>query len=323
MNAEPSDAPYLEKLKDVQFRPLFVMGDHRSGTTILYKALGASGCFNIVTAYHVIKYDELLYNHFHGETEEAKARLMAEFKAKGQTDRAIDRMQLSPEMPEEYGFIFRHTGFRQRLNRRTMPAFMELCRKIQLTSETDKPLLLKNPWDYYLNFMNVKRVFPEAKFIFMHRNPLYTMSSQLKALRMSFSARNEYVALIGDWYEDILRNPVKRRLTQLLFSERFNLGLRVGIRHLRLGTRYFLDNVSQLPPDDYVSIRYEDLCRDPNATIRGILDWLDLKEPSPYDYATLIQPRESPLLKEIDSHRDLIARRLRAYFEWFDYRQDQ
>lgn len=57
------DRQYLNLLENINFRPIFIMGDHRSGTTLLHKTLVATECFNFVRAYHVIKYDELLSNH--------------------------------------------------------------------------------------------------------------------------------------------------------------------------------------------------------------------------------------------------------------------
>ena len=43
-----SDEKYMELLSKVKFSPIFIMGDHRSGTTLLYKILAATECFNFV-----------------------------------------------------------------------------------------------------------------------------------------------------------------------------------------------------------------------------------------------------------------------------------
>ena len=58
--SEIPDAPHLPKLESVPVRPVFILGEPRSGTTLLYKLLGLSGCFNIVTVYHLMRYDELM-----------------------------------------------------------------------------------------------------------------------------------------------------------------------------------------------------------------------------------------------------------------------
>ncbi|MCP2728400.1 hypothetical protein [Limnofasciculus baicalensis] len=56
------DKSYIDSIQSVGFSPIFIMGDHRFGTTLLYKTLVATECFNFVKAYHIIKYDEIIYN---------------------------------------------------------------------------------------------------------------------------------------------------------------------------------------------------------------------------------------------------------------------
>jgi hypothetical protein len=58
-----------------------------------------------------------------------------------------------------------------------------MCKKIQFIAGNDKPILLKNPYDFP-NFLYIKRVFPNARFVFIHRNPLKTISSTLNAIKM-------------------------------------------------------------------------------------------------------------------------------------------
>src|SRR5262245_23063656 len=77
------DAPFLHRLEDVEFQPVFIQGEHRSGTTLLYKLLAQSGCFNIVTVYHLLHYDELLANHLSVTEAEARRSLDERFKSLG------------------------------------------------------------------------------------------------------------------------------------------------------------------------------------------------------------------------------------------------
>ena len=65
-------------------------------------------------------------------------------------------------------------------------------KKIQFLSGNDKPLLLKNPYDF-ANFLFIKQMFPSAKFVFIHRNPLKTISSLLNAMRMIINEKNPYL----------------------------------------------------------------------------------------------------------------------------------
>src|SRR4051812_34666393 len=101
----PPDQKHLHLLENVTFRPVFIIGDHRSGTTLLYQMLAATGHFNVVTAYDVIQYDSLLQAHLDGKTDQAKSKLNYEFAAVGLTDRVIDGVRVSADLTEEYGFV--------------------------------------------------------------------------------------------------------------------------------------------------------------------------------------------------------------------------
>ena len=198
-----SDQPYLDLLPKVDFSPIFIMGDHRSGTTLLYKTLVATGCFNFVRAYHIIKYDEILSNHINQTENRAIQELEELFKSLGISDRTIDQVMVTPNLPEEYGFILNNVaGNETCITPQNLPIFQQLCRKIQLASDPDKLLLLKNPWDLP-QFMYVKSVIPTAKFIFIHRHPIHVINSKLKAARTLLSDWNDYTALIARWYKQI------------------------------------------------------------------------------------------------------------------------
>lgn len=313
------DSQYIGMLEDVVFQPVFIMGDHRTGTTVLYEILGATECFNIVTAYHIIYRSELVHNYINQIVDSRKQQLAALFDQKGLTDRGIDRVQAGPDTPEEYGFALQNTGYRPQLKPGNLASFVELCKKIQLTSDASRPLLLKNPWDFS-NFMYVREAFPDSKFIFMHRNPIHTINSQLKATRSLVSTRNEYVALVVDWYDQIFRQPTRLQMTRFLFSTHFDLGLRVMTRHVARATDYFLKHVPSLPREEYVSVKYEDLCREPRRVVREILDWLQFHENRAVEYESFISVRGVSLLSEVERNQESILARMRPYFERCGYK---
>jgi len=312
------DEPYLPLLRDVHFLPIFILGDHRSGTTLLYKLLTATEYFNFVSAYHIIKYDEILYNHVNRREDEAKQALDELFKSLGLKDRIIDGVAVTPDLPEEYSFILPNAGYRPQLSPGNLPGFIELCKKVQFVSDSDRPLLLKNPWDY-LNFVYVKTAFPEARFIFIHRHPIHVINSQLRATRSLLSTRNAYVALIARWYAQLFQRPVQLFAMRLLFSSHFGLGLRIATRHVVRATTYFLQHVDSLPKTDHVSIRYEDLCADPETGVVRILRFLGLKQRPSLAYDTFIEPRPLRLLPEVTRKYDSIRQRLQPYCAYHGY----
>ncbi len=312
------DRSLMGMLDGVKFFPIFIMGDHRTGTTVLYEILEATGCFNIVTAYHILCSEILLYDYLNHRVDERKEQLAAYFEQKGLTDRGIDRVSATPDTPEEYGFILPDGGHRPQLAPENLDSFVEFCQKLQLVSHSRKSLLLKNPWDF-LNFAYVKEAFPESKFIFIHRNPVDTIDSQLRATRSLFDTRNEYVALMADWYDSVFSQPFRLRLARFMFSSHFHIGLRIVTRHVTLATSYFVNHVAQLPQEDYVSVKYEDLCDEPSQTITEILKWLGLSEQRSVDYGSLISTRDRSLLDEVQEKRFAIRARLRPYLEYCGY----
>lgn len=281
------DRAHLGRLDDVRFRPVFIMGSARSGTSILYRLLTMTGRLNYVSAYHLIQYDEVLANHLSGGTEAAKKRLEERFRALGIDGARFDGVQVSPDFPEEYGF---HLGPRQQINARTLPAFLELCRKVQLVSPPGRPLLLKNPWDSR-RFMYIKSVLPDSRFIFIHRNPAEVVRSMLAGMRSLLRERNAYHALLADAYDRLMDRPLRRSLARMLFTRRFGLGTKVVDWQVTRTACYFVDHVRSLPEADYLSVRYEDLCRNPDATIERILTFLGLPHNADVRYQDFIRVR--------------------------------
>lgn len=317
--APTADVPHLKHLSNVEFSPVFIMGDHRSGTTLLYKTLVATNSFNFVKAYHIIKYNEILANHIHQTERQAIQSLEAHFKQLGISDRAIDAVIATPNLPEEYGFILKNVACDASfITPQNLPIFQQLCRKIQYSSAPNKPLLLKNPWDFP-HFLAVKQMLPAAKFIFLHRHPLHVMNSKLKAARALLSKWNPYTALLANQYEEIFNSPIKRTLYQLLYSKYFNLGLRRVEKSAITTTTYFLENIASLSHQAYVSIKYETLCEAPETTIQKILTFLNLEPQIALDYNSLIQPRPLKLLPEMQDNIATISQKLQPYLTYHSY----
>ncbi|BDI18793.1 hypothetical protein ANSO36C_45950 [Nostoc cf. commune SO-36] len=312
------DEPYLNLLEKADFCPIFIMADHRSGTTLLYQTLVATECFNFIKSYHIVKYDELISNYVNGTEKQARQEIEDIFKSLGMKDRVIDNVAVTPDLPEEYGFILKNAGCDSYLNPNNLFKFTELCRKIQFVSKRERPLLLKNPW-CFPHFVYVKTAFPEAKFIFIHRHPIHVINSKLKAARSILSFRNEYIALIAHQYKQIFDNPVQSFLYQLLYSSYFDLGLHRVTKETVQSTTYFLNNIEALPKTDYVSLTYEELCHAPEATIIRILGFLGLEARVTLAYDTLIQARQLKLLPEVERNYERIRQKLQPYFAYHGY----
>lgn len=313
------DEPYLYLLPNVDFNPIFIMGDHRSGTTLLYKILVATECFTFINAYHVINYNEILSNYVNKTQDRAHQALEEQFKSLGISDRVIDRVAVNPNLPEEYGFILKNiVGDESCITPQNLPLFQQLCRKVQFVSNSDKPLLLKNPWDFS-QFMYVKSAVAKTRFIFIHRHPIHTINSKLKAVRSFLSNWNPYIALISKRYKKLFANPLQRFFYLMLYSRYFDLGLRQVTQQSLGSTTYFLQNIEALSQTDYVAVRYEDLCNRPEETILRILGFLGLETRAILASKTLIEPRSLKLLPEVQRQYEEIRKKLQPYFDYCDY----
>jgi hypothetical protein len=309
------DAPHLPRLAGVPVEPVFIAGPHRSGTTLLYALLQETGRFNAMTAYHVLRFRRLLADHLAGETERAKADLADRFQAAGVFDRAIDGVRVTPDTPEEYGFVIADPG-PPRLRPANLRRFAALCRKVQLTGDPSRRLLLKNPWDLG-RAQFARRHFPRSKFLFLHRDPARTLHSQVNAARTMLAGPNPYLAMLVPRYGLLFRRPlVLHPLRRLV---RHGLAARLMAYQLTTGIAAADRDRAGLPPADCHDVRYEDLCARPNEVVAGILGWLGLAAGGVPDLSARIAPRAGPLLPEVERLRPALAARLPDYYRRHGY----
>lgn len=309
------DNAYLDRLTEVDFQPVFVIGPHRSGTTILYKTLMETGCFNVTTAYHVINHPRLLSLHFNRQEPQARAELIQLFESKGLKDREFDSIRITPEIPEEYCFALEPQGRRPVLSPKSLRSFIEFCKKVQLIQNPDKPLLLKNPFDT-MSFVYIYRMFPKAKFIFIYRHPADVINSQMKTIRSILERKNEYVALVNLRYRQVFDNPIKLALARWIYSGPLPILFYQVSHYLARNCDYVLQNVDRLRQSAH-GLTYHEFCQRPNLAIRAILDFVGLQESAPRDYSSLIQPRASTPLPIVVKHRAALEKRNEDYCRRF------
>jgi hypothetical protein len=316
------DQPYLEKLGDISFKPIFILGLHRSGTSILYKMLSKTQCFNYVTIYHLLKYDQLIHHHINNVEEVSKKDVTAFIKNIGLADRYIDKMEVTSDSPEEYGFLLGQRHLQPKITPKTLSTFVKMAKKIQFISDKDKPLLLKNPRDF-LNFIYIKEVFPEAKFIFIHRNPLKSLSSIIKALRLLIKNKIPLPNHLFRFYNITFENPLLLQTIRLCLSNIFPLGLVVITIYTANSLKYYLKNIVRLPKGDYICITYENLCKDPQKNIEEIMRFLNIKINYKIDFKSFIKPRKIPLDDSVLRMQRFIFNSMKNYFECFGYEVEE
>ncbi|MFH2007521.1 MAG: sulfotransferase [bacterium] len=119
MNAG-KDGPFLHRIAKVRLRPVFILGLHRSGTTILYKLLSEAVPSNVVTVYHLACYDELLHNRERKREVEARAALTRRLGGGGE-NRGIDHVKISADAAEEYAFVLLRKSGRRHVTPDNLP----------------------------------------------------------------------------------------------------------------------------------------------------------------------------------------------------------
>lgn len=312
------DKHYMDQLEDFSYDPVFVLGFHRSGTSILYKMIQSTGEFNSVTTYHVMQYDRLIYNHLQEIEETAKEKLNHFLINHNDTDRGIDRLKMEADLPLEYAFLIDEGYVFNKLTSQNLNRFKEIYKKIQFIGGNNKKFLAKNPWDF-ANFMFIKNHFPQAKFIFIHRHPYPFLNSSLKALRTLTKQRTVYSDLISPTAKNLSENPLLNGIFRFLLSRKFPFALPLIVEHHALQARYFIDNITKLNDDDYVNVKYEDLCSKPNETIKKILDLLDIDKENHNHFEKFIQPRNLTISQDVKKIQDYIYKRMKSYFSYFKY----
>ena len=128
---------------------------------------------------------------------------------------------------------------------------------------------------------------------------------------------NKFTALFFKRYNQYYENPLSLLAARINYSSPFPPAVFNVIRRSIKDTRYFLKNISHLKNDDYISIKFEDLCSEPKKIITNILDFLHIK--SNIDFSEFIKPRNLSLTPEVRILKNFIFKKMKPYFEYFEY----
>ncbi len=308
-NALPvgTGSPNLNSTKD----PVFILGMHRSGTTVLYEMLAAMGHWNTLWAWHVASYDEIRA----GKTEHAvsQAKFSQRLADAGMETRGVDAVKAGPETKEEYCFIMDNKGFGNKLTEKAFPLFQEICNTVQSTQPEVRPLLLKNPWDFG-NAHVIRQLIPTARFVYIHRHPLETVNSMWRFLNAAFQEPNAYMAMMSERYLDItqsrwkwgaLRGFVRR------FPGTFIDGLIIWFGRNCDG---YLKSIDLVPESDRLEITYDELCAQPNATMERIRNQFNIAD-NGVDFSGMVSRRSQKCDALVAAKSGKIDRRMAAYLQ--------
>lgn len=308
------DQPYLEKLKGVEVRPVFIIAPHRSGTTLLYRILVEGGSFNAVTVHHILNRHRLLQLHFTNQDQAARQELNRIFDSKGIQGESMNSREFSGDVLEEYCYAFDRQGRRPRLAPDNAEEFKLFAKKLQVIQDFSRPLLLKNPYDG-VGFLYLAEVFPDARFIFIYRNPVDVINSKIRLNRLLLGKKFEYHAMVVQDYAELFEKPMKLAMARMVFSSKLPLMTELVYRDVSRSCDYVLENVGKLG-DKAMGVTYPELCANPTQVVERVLEFLKLPA-SGRDYSKMIRKREPDILPEVEQRRSRIEKRNAGYREAF------
>ncbi|MBA4782409.1 MAG: sulfotransferase [Rhizobiales bacterium] len=304
--------PLLPAVSDMP-PPIFILGHWRSGTTHLYNIMAKSAAFGFVDPIATgLPWDMFgLARAFRPLLERTIPR-----------DRYIDNIPVTADAPQEdeialanmtpisfYHAIYFPKVFHDQLNR---GLFFENCSAAEQANRTrafthfmqklahrhKKPLLIKNP--VYTGCPQfVKSVFPDAKFIHIHRNPFDVF----------LSMRNFYSKLLPVF---ALQDFAHLDIDEVVLSTYSAMMHR------------FEQETADMAAPEFVEIGYDALSKDPLDTIKMVyemlgLDGFDDARPAFSAYLGSVQSYQKNTFKGSPALASKVADRLSPFIEKWDY----
>lgn len=282
----------------------FVLGPHRSGTTIVCNALAGSGAFVFLTAADIVAF------HERSGAPDGRSTLAALART-GET-RKIDAVPVSEDLPEEYGFLL--PG--RRLTPETAPVVASVYRDLAGEEPRGARYLLRNPWDFP-SAPRILELFSDATFVFVVRDPVETIDSQLQAARTLFAEPSQYHALLDPSYRRMLRRPLRFALYRFLTGRPRMVDTLT--RSFARATGRWLESLERLPPERWIVTRYEDLIADPAKELGRAYAFLDLSTERLSAIARDVRPGARTLHPDVLARIPRIRSRTRAFRERFGY----
>lgn len=254
---------YSSKVEDVEIKPpLFILGHHRSGTSHLHNLLSVDKRFAYPNMYQVLNPHTFLST----ERFSKSVRFIAP------RTRIVDNMSFGFEVPWEDEFstvgtlhspllwlVFpqcedhysRYITFRgvpEEEMERWRAALILFLKK--LTWKNGRPLILKSP-HHTCRIKLLLDMFPEARFVHIHRNPYRVFQSSKRQILVALRAT-------------CIQHPNSNSIDDMI------------IQRYKLMYDAFFEEREMIPDGRFHEVCFEDLERDRVGQVRQIYEKLDL-----------------------------------------------
>ena len=300
----------LETSFDPLQGPVFILGLHRSGTTVLYEMLSETGFWNTLWAWHVVSYDDIRAGRVN--VSESQADFTRRLAEAGMETRGVDAVKAGPETKEEYCFISDNRKQGTRLTEKSLPLFHQICQTVQSTFQEERPLLLKNPWDF-ANGPAICRLVPTARFIYIHRHPIEVINSMWKFLEQAFQEPNAYIMMLSREYRQVVGSW---KMGAMRFLVRRMSGMMINLLIWWVGRQcdQYLRTAAKVSDEIKAELTYDQLCGTPNETIQRIRESLDIPD-NQFDFSSMVKRRERRCDPKIEARAAKIEKRCASYLQ--------
>jgi len=306
-----------KKLKRITYDdqpPLFIIGHWRTGTTFLHNLLHKDTRFGYLCNYQTYVFTIALLS---------KKLMRALSRPLFPKERLQDNIKVSPYYPAEeeqpftmistrsgmHTFFFPRNrmyfdkynvfkGISPREKKLWQRDYVYLLRNISLYNG-NKPLLLKNPHNTG-RVRELLELFPNAKFIFLHRDPYKVFLSTLHMYDKV--VRSQFFHDVGD----------KEIRDLVLYISRETL-------------RKYLDERELIPEGNLIEVAYSDLSENPLETVKRIYEQLKLPDFSEAQeeikhHIDSVRDYKKNVFKELDPElKERVRKELDFYFKAFGY----
>lgn len=243
---------YIKKYGDetLKHQPIFIIGAPRTGSTILYQTL--TNQLDVLYVDNLVcRFDKNFFFGFWLCNKLFKQKAHNCFKSNHG-----DTSKCGFHAPSECGsFWYRWLPMDRHFidyDDITDDMVKEIREEITaITNYFDKPLVFKN-LNAGQRLRLLKKCFPEAKFIFIKREPIFTAQSILKAKRKVNIADNEFWSVMPKNYKQLERlNSYEQIIKQIYYIE-----------------KQILDDSALFAKDNFLNIDYRDLGNEFETTLQ-------------------------------------------------------
>jgi hypothetical protein len=297
--------------------PIFVIGHWRTGTTFLHDLFSEDPSLAYPTTY------ECFFPHHFLLTEDTLPKVMKVLLPK---KRPQDDVPVGFDRPQEEEFAMMmlgegtpylthawprfgpadteyldFKGVPEPAQKKWADAYMWFYRRLAL-KHGGKPLVMKAP----ANAARLKlltKLFPEARYIYISRNPLKVFPSTVKLWRALYSTQGLHnPPNLDPWLDDYVLDMFARL------------------------TEDFEEDKHLIPKDKLVELRYEDLVKDPIATLRDLYQRLDIGdfEAARARMQAYLDAQSEHRVSEYELPPELkrkLIERLKPYIDRYGYRE--